>query len=383
VVVTDGPAPAEVAQCPYCGWPAGPGDNFCEACRTDLRLTPPADLSQPFPAEPPPAQTAVSSGGNGHAARCAFCPAAGASIDGYCESCGRKLPADADHCELDLGLLAGVTDRGLRHARNEDAMALATAYLATGPVAVATVCDGVSSSPRPQDASQAAARALVQVIIDRLTAGADPEAASAEAVRHAREAVAALASPDADTPAATFVSAVLTSDAVTLCWLGDSRGYWLGLGPVPVTERLTEDDSVAAEMVAAGLVSESEALALPQAHVVTRWIGEDAGDSGPHVMTFRPPGPGVLLLCSDGLWNYQPDAAGLARMALPGALTDPLGAAATLVRFALGAGGADNVTVVLAPFPLARRSGPAVPAGQAPDPAMESSAAIASREEQT
>ena len=382
--MTDGSGRPDVAQCPYCGWPAGPGDNFCEACRTDLRLTPPADLSQRFPAEPPPAQTAVSGRGNGHAARCAFCPAAGASVDGYCESCGRKLTADADHCELDLGLLAGVTDRGLRHARNEDALALATAYLLpAGPVAVATVCDGVSSSPRPQEASQAAARALVQVIIDRLTAGGDPEEASAEGVRRAREAVAALASPDAGAPAATFVSAVLTSDAVTLCWLGDSRGYWLGFGPVPVTERLTTDDSMAAEMVAAGLVSESEALALPQAHVVTRWIGEDVGEAGAHVTTFRPPGPGVLLLCSDGLWNYQPDAAGLARMALPGALTDPLGAAAALVRFAVGAGGADNITVVLAPFPLSPRRGPAGPGGTAPEATVESSAAIASREGQT
>jgi serine/threonine protein phosphatase PrpC len=140
---------------------------------------------------------------------------------------------------------------------------------------------------------------------------------------------------------------------------------------------------MAAEMVAAGLVSESEALALPQAHVVTRWIGEDVGEAGAHVTTFRPPGPGVLLLCSDGLWNYQPDAAGLARMALPGALTDPLGAAAALVRFAVGAGGADNITVVLAPFPLSPRRGPAGPGGTAPEATVESSAAIASREGQT
>ena len=66
---------------------------------------------------------------------------------------------------------------------------------------------------------------------------------------------------------------------------------------------------------------------------------------------FEPPGRGVLLLCSDGLWNYQPEAGKLAEMALPQALGDPLGAATELVRFALESGGADNVTVVLAPFP--------------------------------
>src|SRR5271170_5681721 len=73
----------------------------------------------------------------------------------------------------------------------------------------------------------------------------------------------------------------------------------------------------------------------------------------PHVVRFEPPGPGVVLVCSDGLWNYRPDAAGLAELALPAALTDPLGAAAELVKFALDAGGMDNITVVLAPFPLA------------------------------
>ena len=65
----------------------------------------------------------------------------------------------------------------------------------------------------------------------------------------------------------------------------------------------------------------------------------------------------MLLLCSDGLWNYQPEAADLAGLALPGALTDLLGTAAALVRFALQAGGADNITVVLAPFPTAASVG--------------------------
>jgi serine/threonine protein phosphatase PrpC len=342
--------------CPSCGWPAEPGDNFCEACREPL-----AGVRETV-------ATVVSGSAHGRASACPFCPAAGVSVDGYCESCGRKLPSDRDHCELDLGLVAGVTDRGLRHSRNEDAMALAVAHLATGPVVVVAVCDGVSSSPRPDDASRAAAQALIRVTVDLLRTGADPGDAGTRAVESAREALARLGRPSADAPAATFVSAVVTGREVTLCWLGDSRGYWLAAGPVqpgpvpphsahaeaaPAAQRLTTDDSAAAELVAAGLATEAEALALPQAHVVTRWLGADLSDVQPHVARFWPPGPGVLLLCSDGLWNYEPDAAELARLALPAALTDPLAAAVTLTKFALDAGGSDNVTVVLAPFPLA------------------------------
>ncbi len=235
-------------------------------------------------------------------------------------------------------------------------MALATAELDSGPAAVAVVCDGVSSTRLPDEASLAAAQTAVKVLLARVRTGEDLIEASRDAVAAAQEAVAGLgelpgSSPWKDPPSATFVSAVMTSEAVTLCWLGDSRAYWLGAGPDPMAQRLTLDDSVAGEMIAAGLLSEADALALPQAHVVTGWVGADSGGAAPHVARFEPPGPGVLLLCSDGLWNYQPEAAKLSELALPMALTYPLGAASALVAFALEAGGADNVTAVLAPFP--------------------------------
>jgi serine/threonine protein phosphatase PrpC len=57
------------------------------------------------------------------------------------------------------------------------------------------------------------------------------------------------------------------------------------------------------------------------------------------------------MLCSDGLWNYLPDAADLAARAMPEAQSRPLDTARALVDFALDAGGHDNITVVLAPFP--------------------------------
>jgi serine/threonine protein phosphatase PrpC len=95
-------------------------------------------------------------------------------------------------------------------------------------------------------------------------------------------------------------------------------------------------------------------MASPQAHVITGWLGADMAEVEPHLARFELIGPGVVLVCSDGLWNYRPEAAGLAGLALPAALSDPLGAAASLVKFALDAGGVDNITVVLIPFPLVR-----------------------------
>jgi serine/threonine protein phosphatase PrpC len=139
---------------------------------------------------------------------------------------------------------------------------------------------------------------------------------------------------------------------VTLCWLGDSRAYWLATESE--SARLTRDDSLAEELVAQGQMTEAEAMASPQAHVITRWLGADVAAPEPHVTRFEPPGRGIVLVCSDGLWNYQPEAAGLAEMALPDAFHDPSSAADALLKFALDAGGMDNITIVLVPFPLVR-----------------------------
>jgi serine/threonine protein phosphatase PrpC len=180
--------------------------------------------------------------------------------------------------------------------------------------------------------------------------GEDPVDASLAGVQSAHRALAMIGSPGA-APSATYISAVIGRDAVTVCWLGDSRAYWLSTGPDVI--RLSTDDSLAEELVARGQMNEMQALASPQAHVITRWLGADLPELEPHLIRFEPPRPGVVLVCSDGLWNYRPDAESLAELALPAAFADPLGTAAELVKFAIDAGGMDNITVVLVPFPLA------------------------------
>jgi serine/threonine protein phosphatase PrpC len=272
--------------------------------------------------------------------------------------------------EEDLGQVAGVSDRGLRHSRNEDAMHFAVADTDAGPVAVAIVCDGVSSAPRPDEASWAAVNAGITLLAEGAERGEDPEAVSRTAVKAAGRALTGLAGPEG-APASTYVSAIVEQQQVTVCWLGDSRAYWLAANaPAPAgpndtiditggSRRVTRDDSLAEEIVAAGLATMEEAMASPQAHVITRWLGADLPEPQPHVQKFSPTGPGVLLLCSDGLWNYRPEAAELAAMAMPAALTRPLDAAADLAKFALDSGGLDNITVVIIPFPPSTDAAPA------------------------
>jgi serine/threonine protein phosphatase PrpC len=388
---------------------------FCEACGYELRGAPPPPVAERVPRR---AQAAA-------APLCRWCRTATIGTDGWCESCGREFnPRDSS--ETDLGLAAGVSDRGLRHRRNEDAMAVEVVHTGHGgPTVVAVVCDGVSSSPRPDEASATAAQSACGALAAALRGGAGPEAATRAAAAAAAGAVARLGGagdPDGNAPACTYVSAVVTPTTVTIGWVGDSRAYWLsaddhpapGPGdtdatlpahaaarPAPEPDHepvrisvpdeappadagaglpddtlrlptpsvlLTEDDSWAARMVACGRLTEAEAYADHRAHAIVSWLGADAGEVRARVMTLRPNNPGAVLLCSDGLWNYVHEAATLSAFALPYGLARPLRAARALTDYALQSGGADNITVVLVPYPPAAHV-PNPPGGHAgPDP---------------
>jgi serine/threonine protein phosphatase PrpC len=207
---------------------------------------------------------------------CGGCGGPAGEGEEFCGACGSEVTRGRDHVERDIGPAAGVSDRGLRHARNEDAMALAAADGPGGPAVLAVVCDGVSSAPRADEASLVAARAAIGVLLSGISDGRDPAVTAAAAARAGAASLASLAGPSG-APAATYASAIVTAGDVTVCWLGDSRVYWLAADGAG-TRCLTTDDSLAEEIVAAGLATAEQAMELPQAHVITRWLGADLPD---------------------------------------------------------------------------------------------------------
>ncbi|WP_406860952.1 protein phosphatase 2C domain-containing protein [Streptomyces sp. HUAS MG47] len=291
---------------------------------------------------------------------CVACRAGRVDTDGYCENCGHAQPRERDHMERELDCVAAVSDRGLRHHRNEDAFAVSSAALPDGsPAAVAIVCDGVSSATRPDDASAAAATAANASLLAALPRGTHPQQAMLEAIVAAADAVNSLAEepgsardhdPHRNAPACTIVGSVVTGGLLVVGWVGDSRAYWVPDDRSAPPARLTEDDSWAAQMVAAGLMNEAEAYADERAHAITGWLGADAYELEPHTAAFKPDRPGVVVVCTDGLWNYAEAAEEMARVLPADAAGRPLHAAQVLVGHALDGGGHDNVTVALVPF---------------------------------
>jgi serine/threonine protein phosphatase PrpC len=282
------------------------------------------------------------------AVACPGCGRDAAGTDRFCEVCGCALssndpaPTDPrDRTEADHGRVAAVSDRGLVHTRNEDAFAVGF----TGDRIVAVVCDGVSSSTAPQLAARVGADAAARSLQE--SPGTDPRTGVPRAIDAARRAVAGIAwSPirgDA-APSSTIVTATCTDGAVTIGSLGDSRAYWID---DHAAHRLTRDDSWAEEQVLVGGMAAHEAAVDPRAHMITAWLGADAPEVTPRVVTFVAPRRGWLLLCSDGLWNSWPEADDLAALARATRRTEPIALARALTDRALGAGGRDNITVVV------------------------------------
>jgi serine/threonine protein phosphatase PrpC len=217
---------------------------------------------------------------------------------------------------------------------------------------VAIVCDGVSSAARPDEASETAAETAAEALVTALRTQSGPDTATRAAIHAAGSAVADLATTDRNAPACTLVSAVITGGAVTVGWVGDSRAYWIPLSrnaSIPPA-RLTEDDSWLAQVVAAGTMTLAEATVDRRAHSITAWLGRDAASIDPHVVTIEPDGPGVVVVCTDGLWNYLDSVEEIAAALPARALETPLAAARELVEIALHSGGHDNITVVVLPF---------------------------------
>ena len=379
------PASAAVLACPACGEPSPEGARFCEACGTPLAPLPPAgdadgeaadrggaDGAPAGPETSPRASADPASAPDDGAADpgvrpCVRCGGRVAE-DGYCTECGEPAASERDHwAERPATWVAGVCDRGVRHSRNEDAMALAASPSATADRAFAAlvVCDGVSSAPDSDVASLAAARAARDLLAAGAPEGTSPvvgeptarvaawSALVGDASRAAQDAILTTVGAMADRenpPSCTFVAAVVDGPLVVTGWVGDSRAYWIP--DEGDAHQLSVDDSWAQEMMAQG-IPRVQAESSPQAHAITRWLGPDAPDPVARTAATFPDRDGWVLVCSDGLWNYCSPAADLA--ALLHATQervghDPQTVAGALVDWANAQGGRDNITATLARF---------------------------------
>jgi PPM family protein phosphatase len=228
---------------------------------------------------------------------------------------------------------AGLSDIGLWRDHNDD-----VALVASGGARDASawhalvVCDGVSSVAHAAGAAAVAARAARDEIARAVATSADPRSIVSHATQTADFAVRKLSAEVRAPIGTTIVSALVRGSELAVAWVGDSRAYF-------VTDRgeeqLTADHAEGRELTSClGMVDSDGRAAQVEPSVVSRMLGKQHG---------------MLILCSDGLWNYFPTASAIAHLTHSMHNTPKNSAilARFLVNSALAAGGADNVSVAV------------------------------------
>ena len=226
---------------------------------------------------------------------------------------------------------AGLTQTGHVRRNNEDS------YLIRGDLFM--IADGMGGAAAGEVASAMCAQAFAE--IDLIRSRGDGALRDAIVVANTRIHERAASDPAASGMGTTVTAALVERDGrVALANVGDSRAYLLREGAL---QRLTEDHSVVAELVATGQISDWEASSHPQRNVVTRVLGAEASVQ---VDTFwlEAQDGDLVLLCSDGLTDMVAEEE-FAKLLAADKSCEQI--ARDLVRAALAQGGEDNVTTVL------------------------------------
>ena len=232
----------------------------------------------------------------------------------------------------------GITDVGVVRSSNEDNFAVLLGEDAPLGEALLAVADGMGGHASGEVASQISLDALIDALSKTSSLS---EQSFRRAVDVANERVySASKLGNLQGMGTTLVAGLLAGGALLICNVGDSRAYLLRAGRLT---QLTRDHSWVSDMVAKGLLTPEQASVHPRRNIITRALGVGEFVQVDVTRVVLREGDRVLL-CSDGLHGLVDD--GTIAAILSG--KSLRGAARELVRSAKGAGGDDNITVIVA-----------------------------------
>jgi PPM family protein phosphatase len=236
--------------------------------------------------------------------------------------------------------VAAKSDVGRLRNNNEDCLFVDEA------LGLLLVADGMGGRAGGEVASARAVE-VIATYVKRHLAGCLPEGQTAAllsaAIRSADVAIraAAQARRKLRDMGTTVVLALCQAEQVHIAHVGDSRAYLLHHGEL---HQLTEDHSVATQLLRAGAITPRQARTHPLRHQLSRSLG--SGDAVAELLgvTWQP--GDHLLLCSDGLTNMVRD--GRIQELILQAHIDVQAACEALVARANARGGKENISVILA-----------------------------------
>lgn len=236
--------------------------------------------------------------------------------------------------------IAGGTHVGQKRRNNQDAFLAETLDIKQ----LLLVCDGMGGEQGGEQASALALEAVTAMlrrdlknVTDEGTIRRVLECAGAAANSIVFDA--AKADPALLGMGTTLVGAVVLPDNAHFIHAGDSRAYLLRDN---VLTQLTVDHTVVQVLLDRGEISQDEAKHHPQRHYITRAVGV-AAQIDYDIFSIDLKQNDVLLLCSDGLYNYMSheEICELTALAIGERSIAPL------IKRANENGGGDNITAVV------------------------------------
>ncbi len=256
------------------------------------------------------------------------------------------------HFDLQQLISAGGQSVGKQRELNEDSLLAMTTTMAGNsgnlPFGLYIIADGMGGHQFGEVASNAAIRTvagyilrkfhpyLFQVKTDTMDESFQEimQAAVSEAQRSIQR--------EAPGSGTTLTAALVVGQQITVAHVGDSRAYFVY--PDGRIEAITRDHSLVQRLQELGHITQEEAENYPHRNVLYRALGQ--GEIlEPDIFNIGFPQPGILMLCSDGLWGV------VAEQDLVRAINEAPNlqrACQNLVTAANIAGGPDNISVVLA-----------------------------------
>ena len=214
------------------------------------------------------------------------------------------------------------------------------------PFALFMVADGMGGQGHGQEASQLAVQSLVEYVRGSFCSKRVKREALlpllVEGVQYANRLVHQRNQEQRTEMGTTMTATLVVDTTAYVAHVGDSRLYLYR--PTKGLSQITQDHSMVAALVAAGVNQPEDIYTHPMRNLIYRFLGEK---STVEVDGYTVPlaAGDILLLCSDGLWEMVRDRQIAAILTAP--MSDPSRKAHALVQAALAGGGVDNVSVIV------------------------------------
>ncbi len=236
--------------------------------------------------------------------------------------------------------VVGLSDVGLVRVKNQDVFGVFP------ELNMAIVADGMGGRPAGEVASKMTMDAICEYMVN--AKGKDPNLPEDlpllnKAIIYANKKVfdASIENTAYRGMGTTVVAMLIHSEEVLVGFAGDSRAYLHRDG---VLKQITEDHSVTNEYIRAGVITREQAKTHPLKHVISRGVGVEPTVSPETFKAVAQVGD-VFLLCTDGLSNML-DAEEINAVLIKDRENLSV-AVESLIQGAKGAGGRDNITVIL------------------------------------